>query len=163
MSNTHWYIIRVRRLFERKFAQQLAQYSDIEVYLPLSKELRQWSDRKKMVTSPMIPGYLFLKCNEKSFHHLYDYSSFMGVLCEQKNYTFLSEGEIDRLKALERTNPSVVLSDFDQLNINDNYSFKDSVFKDIKGKVQAKNEKTTVFILYTSSFPFRLIVKHKND
>jgi transcriptional antiterminator RfaH len=36
----------------------------IEVYLPLHRQLKQWSDRKKWVEEPLIRSYLFVRIKE---------------------------------------------------------------------------------------------------
>lgn len=41
-----------------------------DVYLPLVKTIRQWSDRKKKVELPLIPGYVFVKVNEKEYYQV---------------------------------------------------------------------------------------------
>jgi transcription antitermination factor NusG len=35
----------------------------VQHYLPLKSELRQWSDRKQMVETPVFSGYLFVRMN----------------------------------------------------------------------------------------------------
>lgn len=37
----------------------------IESFLPLRDELRQWSDRKKMVSVPLFSGYIFVQVDER--------------------------------------------------------------------------------------------------
>ncbi len=41
-----------------------------DVYLPLVKTIRQWSDRKKKVEIPLIPGYVFVQVNEKEYYQV---------------------------------------------------------------------------------------------
>jgi transcription antitermination factor NusG len=41
-------------------AQQL-QNQGIVTFLPISSELREWSDRQKLVEFPLFPGYAFVK------------------------------------------------------------------------------------------------------
>ena len=33
-----------------------------QYYLPLRRELRQWSDRKKIIESPVVPRFIFIRC-----------------------------------------------------------------------------------------------------
>lgn len=40
---------------------------NIEVYLPIIKRLKQWSDRKKMVEEPLFRSYLFVHINHKQY------------------------------------------------------------------------------------------------
>ncbi len=70
MSNTYaWYAVYTRSRGEKK-AQQSLQEKGIECYLPLKRELRQWSDRKKWVEMPYIASYLFVKVSPKEYNEV---------------------------------------------------------------------------------------------
>ena len=60
-GTSSWYAIRVNARHEKRVAQLLAG-AEFQVYLPLVRTLRQWSDRRKMVEVPLFPGYLFVHC-----------------------------------------------------------------------------------------------------
>src|SRR5213075_948721 len=53
-----WYIWYTKPRAEKAVLERLLK-KGVEVYLPLQKELRQWSDRKKWVEAPLFPGYIF--------------------------------------------------------------------------------------------------------
>jgi transcription antitermination factor NusG len=53
-----WYIWYTRPRAEKKINERLLQ-KGIEVFLPLRRERRQWSDRKKWVDAPLFNGYIF--------------------------------------------------------------------------------------------------------
>jgi transcription antitermination factor NusG len=55
-----WYAIQTRSRHEKMVAQQL-QNQGIINFLPLSTELREWSDRQKLVEFPLFPGYAFVR------------------------------------------------------------------------------------------------------
>ena len=55
-----WFVLQTRYRFEKKVAAQLSG-KGIEVFLPLRKENRDWSDRQKLVTVPLFPGYAFVR------------------------------------------------------------------------------------------------------
>ena len=40
----------------------------VDCYLPLKKELRVWSDRKKWVESPLFASYVFVRVSEREYH-----------------------------------------------------------------------------------------------
>lgn len=61
-----WYAVYVKSRAEKK-AQVELQYKKIESFLPLQRKLRQWSDRKKWVEMPLIPGYLFVRVSRKEY------------------------------------------------------------------------------------------------
>ena len=55
----NWYAVVVRSRQEKAAAAMLEALG-VEKFLPLTAELRQWSDRKQLVESPLFPGYLFV-------------------------------------------------------------------------------------------------------
>lgn len=60
----YWYAIYTRPRFEKKVAQELSD-SCIEVYLPIIQVTKVWSDRKKRISEPLFPSYLFVHANER--------------------------------------------------------------------------------------------------
>jgi transcriptional antiterminator NusG len=55
-----WKVIYTASRQEKKVAAMLEKFG-IEYYLPLTKKLRLWSDRKKWVEMPLFNGYVFVK------------------------------------------------------------------------------------------------------
>ena len=60
MSEMQWYVMYTTSRAEKKVANRLKE-KGLEVYLPMTEELRQWSDRKKKVQKALFNGYLFVK------------------------------------------------------------------------------------------------------
>ena len=58
-----WYALYTKSRHEKKVKEWL-ELNNYEVYLPLQKTLKQWSDRKKWVSEPVIKGYIFVKSIE---------------------------------------------------------------------------------------------------
>ncbi|MBM3403270.1 MAG: UpxY family transcription antiterminator [Bacteroidetes bacterium] len=56
----HWYAVYTRPRSERKVLSLLEE-NKVESYLPLIRELRQWSDRKKWVEKPLFSSYVFVR------------------------------------------------------------------------------------------------------
>lgn len=57
-----WLVAYVRMHHEKKVRDRLAE-TGITTFLPLQAELRQWSDRKKMVERVLIPMMIFVQVN----------------------------------------------------------------------------------------------------
>lgn len=53
-----WFAVYTRHQHERKVASLLAE-QDYEIFYPTYSELHRWKDRKKEVTLPLFPGYVF--------------------------------------------------------------------------------------------------------
>ncbi|MGD0988057.1 MAG: UpxY family transcription antiterminator [Candidatus Sulfotelmatobacter sp.] len=56
----NWYAVQTRSRHEKMVAQQLKSQGFV-TFLPLSTELREWSDRQKLVEFPLFPGYAFVQ------------------------------------------------------------------------------------------------------
>jgi len=59
-AHMNWYAIQTRSRHEKMVAQQL-QYQGVITFLPLSSQMREWSDRQKLVELPLFPGYAFVR------------------------------------------------------------------------------------------------------
>lgn len=58
-ENVAWYAVHTRSNYESKVRSLLAD-KQIETYLPVFREVRQWKDRKKLVELPLFRGYVFV-------------------------------------------------------------------------------------------------------
>lgn len=58
-----WYPVYTNPRAE-KTAYQLLIKKGVEAYLPLQRQLKKWSDRKKWVEEPFIKSYLFVHIKE---------------------------------------------------------------------------------------------------
>lgn len=55
-----WFAVQTRYRYEKKVAEQLLR-KGVDVFLPLRKEDREWSDRHKGLLVPLFPGYAFVR------------------------------------------------------------------------------------------------------
>lgn len=95
-----WHVLYVKHRYEKKVAERLKE-KKIEVFLPLIKSIRIWSDRKKKIYSPLFTRYLFVKVlSRKEF---YDAQSTQGVIHYVKcgsDYAVVRTKEILQIKQL---------------------------------------------------------------
>jgi transcription antitermination factor NusG len=96
-----WFALQTRYRFEKKVAQQLAG-KGMEVFLPLRKESREWSDRQKMVTVPLFPGYAFVRSVRSVALRLLvlQTAGVMGFVSFAGTAAIVSEKQIDDLRLL---------------------------------------------------------------
>lgn len=59
-TDAHWYAVSTRSRHERSVRDRLAAIG-VEPFLPLTKTLRQWSDRKVWTEMPLFSGYCFAR------------------------------------------------------------------------------------------------------
>jgi transcription antitermination factor NusG len=55
-----WFAVYTRHQHERKVASRLAE-QQVETFLPTYVELHRWKDRRKEVSMPLFPGYVFFR------------------------------------------------------------------------------------------------------
>ena len=62
--NKQWIVVRSKPRSEKVAYKEIVN-KNIEAYLPLLKERRKWSDRKKWVEFPLFSSYLFARIDIK--------------------------------------------------------------------------------------------------
>lgn len=105
-----WYAIITRPRAERKVHARLL-LSGFEVYLPLVTSVKQWSDRKKKVTAPLIPSYVFVKTTSKELSAVLGEFGVVRVLKYLKVPAIIHDHEIDTLKVLEGNAEDITVLD----------------------------------------------------
>lgn len=60
--NRQWMAVYTKPRSEKKIAERLERQG-LEVYCPLQITIKQWSDRRKKVSVPVFPSYVFLHVN----------------------------------------------------------------------------------------------------
>ncbi len=60
-----WYALYTRARHEKKVFDKLVE-KDIEAFLPLVRQLRQWKDRKKWIETPLFNSYVFINIELKN-------------------------------------------------------------------------------------------------
>lgn len=66
-AEPHWYACYTRARHEKQVELQLRERG-LESYLPLIQQVRQWSDRKKVVQFPLFPSYVFGRFTLREVH-----------------------------------------------------------------------------------------------
>lgn len=59
-ADSPWWALYTRHQHEKQVAETL-QAKGYEVFLPLYESLRRWKDRRKMLTLPLFPCYVFVR------------------------------------------------------------------------------------------------------
>ena len=59
-DNSDWWALYTRHQHEKAVAEMLSA-KDFEVFLPLYDSMRRWKDRKKLITLPLFPCYVFVR------------------------------------------------------------------------------------------------------
>lgn len=141
----HWYVLYTRPRNEKKVAERLSEYG-YEVYCPLIRTMKQWSDRKKKVSVPMFPSYLFIYID---VHNRAEPLKDPGVL----NYVFwvgkpaiVREHEIDAIRKIENNGTDIHVEG-DGFERGQFLAIPEGPFQGLSGTVdKVDNRKVLVYI-----------------
>jgi transcriptional antiterminator RfaH len=94
-----WYPVYTYPRAEKKACQSLVN-KGLETYLPLQKQLKQWSDRKKWVEEPLIKSYLFVRIKEYEQSEILMTKGIARFIYFSGKITSMPDRQIDDLKLL---------------------------------------------------------------
>ena len=98
-QNSNWYVLYTKPRHEIKALERLAQ-NGFEVYCPMRTTLKQWSDRKKKVSEPLLPSYIFIKTTEKKRTLPLKDPSVLNYIFWLGKPAIIRDDEIDTLKGI---------------------------------------------------------------
>lgn len=106
MNSAYWYAVYTKARAEKKTAELLKK-NGMEVYLPLQKTLRQWSDRKKWVEVPLIRTYLFVKTNLSDYFEILNTPGVVRLITFEGKPAPIPEHQIKALQAIITENVEI--------------------------------------------------------
>lgn len=119
--------------WEKKIARLLEE-KGYEVYCPLNRVIRQWSDRKKKVVEPLFKGYVFLQVEEDK---KWEVKNIHGIL----NYVYwngkpgvIRDEEIQTIKRFLHGFTDVQVEEY-QLNVDSQVKIKGGVLMNYEGTI----------------------------
>jgi len=98
-QNSVWYALYTKPRWEKKVCCVLEEAGET-AFLPTINTIRQWSDRKKKVTVPLINSYVFVKSKEKALNSLLKYNGVVGILKYLRKPAVVRDYEIENLKII---------------------------------------------------------------
>lgn len=94
-----WYALYTAPRAEKKVRQRLDE-QNIGNYLPLRTEMRMWSDRRKKITVPLIPGYIFVHIPQEKFMQVLSTPGVVAFLKEKSAPAPIPDCQIRRLRLM---------------------------------------------------------------
>ncbi|MDB5009737.1 MAG: antitermination protein NusG [Mucilaginibacter sp.] len=98
-NSKKWYPAYTHARAEKKAYQALIN-KGIETYLPLHRQLKQWSDRKKWVEEPFIKSYLFVRIYDHEQTEVLMTKGIARFIYFSNKITAMPSRQIDELKLL---------------------------------------------------------------
>ncbi len=101
-----WYALYTRPKNEKKICFYLRQ-KGIVTFLPMTTEVRQWSDRKKTITMPLFPNYIFVQISKSQLGCTDDISGAIRFIGIGKDASVIPDKVIESLRKIENKKASV--------------------------------------------------------
>lgn len=134
-----WFVLYTKSRSEKLVARGLIQ-KGIQVYCPLRKVKRKWSDRFKIVEEPLFRSYCFVHLEENERARVFGVPGVVGYLHWLKKPAIVKPKEIDLIRDM--------LNDFDHDSLEvvnfdaaDRLKITSGAFMDQEGEVVSANGK----------------------
>jgi transcription antitermination factor NusG len=107
-TDKFWFALYTKPRNEFKAEQQLIA-AGITNYLPTVTLLKQWSDRKKKVTEPLLRGYIFIYANEEERLVSLEQQSIVRCVFDVGRPARIPDWQIDNLRTMLDTKSDVIV------------------------------------------------------
>ncbi len=94
-----WFAVRVRSRQERAVSLQL-RGRGLEEYYPTYDVMRQWSDRKKLITESLFPGYVFCRLDPSNRLPILSAPGVVGLVGFGDGPIPIPEDEVERVRRM---------------------------------------------------------------
>ena len=149
-----WFALYTKPRFEKKVAERLQQMG-IEVFCPMVKQLKQWSDRKKKVEVPLLPSYVFVQLDGQSRDIVFNVSGIVRYVYWLGKPAVIREDEIQLLKDFLK-NKTVTSFTVSAIQLGQKYTITSGPFKGIEGTVSKVEKNYLEIILEQLGFKIQL-------
>jgi len=143
-----WIALYSRPRSEKKVKAFLDKLG-IEAYLPIQKQMRQWSDRKKLVDVVVIPMVIFVNADKWELYQIINHPLILRpfTLPGCKDIAKIPADQIERLKFILGQSDVPVEFDTQIFETNDNVEVIRGHFMGLKGEVHECFDGTTEVIV----------------
>ena len=92
-----WYVLYTKPKNEKKVAERLTA-AGYNVYCPLHKVKRQWSDRVKIIEEPLFKGYLFIQVEDHKRDQVFSFPGTVRYLFWLRRPAVVRDAEIKTIQ-----------------------------------------------------------------
>ena len=140
-----WFVLYTKPKNEKKVADKL-KAKGIDVYCPLIKVKRQWSDRIKTIEEPLFKSYCFVNLEERERANVFGVSGIVRYLFWQNKAAIVRDSEIDAIKAM-LNEADQCQSDINFVELGSRFSINSGSFNKLSGTVVRQQGKIVSIIL----------------
>lgn len=135
-SDKTWYavytVVRHEKVIDRYLREQ-----DINSFLPLSKSINKWKDRKKTVYTPLFPGYIFVNITRKQMYSVLNIPNVIRFLGNSRGPIPVPENQIESVRQL--LNSGLSYQSYPYMTEGRDVLITDGPLRGFKGQIIGKN------------------------
>lgn len=142
-ENKNWFALYTKPRHEFKAEEQISK-SGIISYLPTIQKVKQWSDRKKKISEPVLRGYIFIYATEIQRLDALEFDSVVRCLCEHGRPAVIPEWQIENLRKMLEYRSEYFVQE--GLVSGTRVEIKEGPFTGVIGVVQSSREGKTLAV-----------------
>ena len=129
----NWYVLYTKSRFEKSVSEKLGLLG-IEVYCPILKRKKLWSDRWKLVEEPLFRSYCFVQLEDKDKDNVFNVPGVVRYVYHCGRPAIIREKEMDLLKSwLMQYDHDSIQSE--TLNVSDRIRIRSGALMDKEAEV----------------------------
>jgi transcription antitermination factor NusG len=155
-----WHAVYTKPRWEKKVFQLLSE-KGVEVYCPLNKVSRKWSDRIKVVEEPLFKSYVFTRILSADMTNVRMTTGVLNFVYWNGKPAIVKDKEIEQIRKFLDEFDNVELEKLEELKPTQKIVVKRGIFMDHEGEVlEVRHNKVVVAI---KSLGYRLVAHIKRD
>ena len=141
----NWYVVYTKPKWEKKVADKLNQLG-IECYCPMITQVKQWSDRKKKVETPLFNSYVFVQLPDSERNLVFQVAGTVRYLFWLGKPAVVKDQEIEVIKtSLKAPNLSEV--SVSGIQVGDKIKLESGAFSNDNAIVQEVSNNYYILVL----------------
>lgn len=147
IANKNWYAIYTKSRAEKKLFQLLSG-KNINCFLPLKKELRHRSDRKKWIEIPLLSSYLFVHISNQEYFDVLNTPGAVKYICFEGKATPIPDDQIAVLKKFTENTPEDLQVYYGHLDPGEYVEVVSGPLRGIKGEILEMRGKYRILLRF---------------
>lgn len=141
----NWYVVYTKPKWEKKVADKLNQLG-IECYCPLITQIKQWSDRKKKIETPLFNSYVFVHLSDSDRNLVFQAQGVVRYLFWLGKAAIVKDQEIEIIRTSLKS-PNLKDVSVSSIQVGDKIKLESGAFSNQSGIVQEVSNNYYVLVL----------------
>lgn len=151
-----WFALLVKPHKEKVVENNLTKCG-FDNYLPLKQEWHKWSDRRKLVSIPLIPSYIFVNIENQQVYDVLSIPNTLRFIYFNKQIATIPDEQIESLKILIENEKELFIQER-SFSKGDKVLFVSGKFKGMQGII-LEDKENRFFIVRLDSIALDIMIK----